>query len=48
MRSEGREIDMGPIGMRDEEGREVEVLPPDYQQATEPLPGQSVRDQNQL
>ncbi|WWC91691.1 uncharacterized protein L201_006637 [Kwoniella dendrophila CBS 6074] len=37
----GREQDMGPLGIGHEEDQDVyETLPPDYQQATEPLPGQ--------
>ena len=37
-----RELDMGPVPMLDEEEQEhPEMLPPDYHQATQPLPGQS-------
>ncbi|WVQ84455.1 hypothetical protein IAT38_006607 [Cryptococcus sp. DSM 104549] len=42
----GREQDMGPLGAapgagaEEEEGRPFGALPPDYNQATEPLPGQ--------
>lgn len=41
MQRTGREVDMGPLPMHEEEEDEVRgSLPPDYQQATEPLPGQ--------
>ncbi|WWC64615.1 uncharacterized protein I303_107226 [Kwoniella dejecticola CBS 10117] len=37
----GREQDMGPLGLdHSEEEENYGTLPPDYQQATEPLPGQ--------
>lgn len=36
----GREMDAGPLGPTSEESHELEMLPPDYHQATEPLPGQ--------
>lgn len=39
----GRETDMGPLSAHaedEEDERSREMLPPDYQQATEPLPGQ--------
>ena len=39
MRREGRETDMGPIVVAEDFGRDDDILPPDYQQATEPLPG---------
>ena len=35
----GREIDMGPVG--EEHDEYGDLLPPDYRQATQPLPGQS-------
>ncbi|WRT70256.1 uncharacterized protein IL334_007251 [Kwoniella shivajii] len=38
---EGREQDMGPLGLHQHEPEDTfGPLPPDYQQATEPLPGQ--------
>lgn len=36
----GREMDMGPADLSDEDGHQDGLLPPDYQQATQPLPGQ--------
>jgi len=37
----GREVDAGPLSPRsDDESHEMGILPPDYHQATEPLPGQ--------
>ena len=36
----GRERDMGPAPFSDEGHDDGEMLPPDYQQATQPLPGQ--------
>ncbi|WWC71962.1 uncharacterized protein I206_105921 [Kwoniella pini CBS 10737] len=36
----GREQDMGPLGINHDEDEDFGTLPPDYQQATEPLPGQ--------
>lgn len=39
MKVEGREMDAGPIALDEEQTRE-EMLPPGYEQATQPLPGQ--------
>jgi hypothetical protein len=36
----GREMDAGPLGPPSPTTEEPEILPPDYHQATEPLPGQ--------
>jgi len=36
----GREMDAGPLSPTTQESHELEMLPPDYHQATEPLPGQ--------
>ena len=36
----GREMDAGPLSPATQESHEMEMLPPDYHQATEPLPGQ--------
>ena len=36
----GREMDAGPLSPTTQESHELEILPPDYHQATEPLPGQ--------
>lgn len=36
----GREMDAGPLSPATQESHELEMLPPDYHQATEPLPGQ--------
>ena len=46
LQREGREMDMGPVPMsKEEEEDDVHgTLPPDYQQATEPLPGQPPED----
>ena len=35
----GRDVDVGPLGHHDDR-EEDEMLPPNYQQATQPLPGQ--------
>jgi hypothetical protein len=39
MKVEGREVDAGPLPAAEEERRE-DMLPPGYEQATQPLPGQ--------
>jgi hypothetical protein len=36
----GREVDAGPLSPSSDETHEMGILPPDYHQATEPLPGQ--------
>jgi hypothetical protein len=36
----GREMDAGPLSPTTQESHELEMLPPNYHQATEPLPGQ--------
>jgi len=39
LRREGRETDMGPLRISEDMEADDDLLPPDYQQATEPLPG---------
>ncbi len=49
MNVRGREQDMGPIPFsEDGHGSDEGALPPDYQQATEPLPGQGPRPEDSL
>jgi hypothetical protein len=48
MRREGRETDMGPLAAPDDHQRNDDILPPDYQQATEPLPGQRLHGSGTL